>query len=291
MSWAIVADSSCNIRSFKPTAPDTVYLVAPLKIQVGEQEFIDDGGLDVNAMNQRASQPGETSSTSCPSAGEWAELFRQADNVIAIAISSNLSGSFESALMARNMVMDEYARAHDGVIAGKNIFVLDSKAAGGKLEIIVKRLDEFLAREQPTFEEAVSFVTRLERSSNVLFSLAAYNNLVRAGRMPKIAGSLAERLSVRMLGTATEQGTIKMVGTTRSERRMVKKVCDTMAEYGYAGGMVCIDHVENEVAAEHMAEAIRARWPKARIETMRCGGLCSYYAEQSGLIIGFEWLG
>ena len=290
MSWAIIADSSCNLREYVPTAPDTLFRSAPLKINVGGREFADDAALDVSALNRLVAEEQEATSSSCPSAGEWAELFRLADNVLAVSISSNLSGSYEAAQMARNIVMDEYARVHDGVIEGKNIFVLDSKAAGGKLEVIVKLLDRYLTESSPSFDEAVAFMCSLERSSQVLYSLSSYENLVKNGRMPRLAGTIASKLSIRVLGTASSQGTIKIVGPTRGEKKTYRKIVEAMAADGFSGGCVCIDHVDNEAGATSLAAAIRERWPEADIDIMPCGGLCSYYAEESGLIIGYEWL-
>lgn len=289
MSWAIVADSSCNLRGFAPTAADCVYRCAPLKINVEGEEYIDDEQLDVQLLNQRVADAAEATSSSCPSAGEWADMFRVADNIIAVTISSNLSGSYEAALMARNIVMDEYAREHDGVIDGKNIFVLDSHAAGGKLEVIVKLIDRYLSTN-PSFTDVVSYASTLESNSQVLFSLSSYENLVKNGRMPRLAGTIASKLSIRMLGTASAQGTIKIVGPTRGEKKMYRKVVEAMKGDGYHGGLVYIDHVDNEAGAQALANAIRGTWPEAVIEIIPCGGLCSYYAEESGLIIGYEWL-
>lgn len=289
MSWALVTDSSCNLRSYTPAAPDCTFALAPLKINIAGTEYVDDATLDVASLNKKIAQENEASSSSCPSAGEWAELFRAADNVIAVAISSNLSGSYEAAMMARNIVMDEYARAHEGVIEGKSIFVLDSKAAGGKLEVIIRLLDRYLI-SNPSFEDAVAYATRLERSSQVLYSLSSYENLVKNGRMPRLAGTLASKLNIRMLGTASAQGTIKMVGPTRGDKKTYRKIIDTMRSDGYRGGLAYIDHVDNLAGAQALRDAIIAMWPNAQIEILPCGGLCSYYAEESGLIIGYEWL-
>ena len=289
MTWAIIADSSCNLRSFAPTAPNTVYACAPLKINVGGEEFVDDASLDVAKLNRLVALEAAASSSSCPSVGEWAELFRRADNIIAVTISSNLSGSFEAAQMARNIVMDEYMREHDGQMAGKNIFVLDSKAAGGKLEVIVELVDRYL-RNNPSFEEAVAYAASLESSSQVLFSLSSYENLVKNGRMPRLAGTIASKLSIRVLGTANSQGTIKIVGPTRGEKKMYRKVVDAMRADGYRGELVYIDHVDNEAGARALESEIKVAWPQAQVKILPCGGLCSYYAEESGLIIGYEWL-
>lgn len=289
MTWAIVTDSSCNMRSFTPTAPECIYRCAPLAIHVDGEEFIDDEALDVPELNARVRASKSATSSSCPSAGEWAELFYQADQVIAIPISSQLSGSYEAACMAKTIVMDEHRRAHHGSAAGKDIFILDSKSAGGQIETMVIQLDRYLKNNNPTFSEAVRYVEHLQKTSQVLYSLSSYDNLVKNGRMPKMVGSIAGKLNIRMLGTASAQGTIKIVGPTRGEKKTFRKIVDTMAGDGYAGGLVCIDHVEHELAAQELAACIKETWPSAEVILMPCRGLCSYYAEQSGLIIGYSW--
>lgn len=290
MSWAIICDSSCNLRTYEPETPDCRYVSVPLKISVGDKEYVDDERLDVKELNSAVAHEPMASSSACPSAGEWAEEFRHGDNIIAITISSNLSGSHEAALMARNIIMDEYARDHGGHINGKSIFVLDSKAAGGKLEVMVRLLDRYLkVHSNCTFDDAVAYLTALEKDSMVLYSLSSYENLVKNGRMPKLAGTIASKLNIRMLGTASPQGTIKIVGPTRGEKKTYKKIIETMVADGYNGGMVYIDHVDNISGAEALGSMISDTWPSAEVFILPCGGLCSYYAEDSGLIIGYEW--
>lgn len=281
MSWAIIADSSCNLRDYTPQAPDTLYAYAPLKINVGGTEYSDDASLDVAELNRRVAEEKSASSSACPSAGEWAELFRSAENVIAITISANLSGSFEAASMARDLVQEE---------GGHRIHLVNSRAAGGKLEMLVILLDRYLTvYPEATFEEACAYIDGIEQCSTVLFSLSSYENLTKSGRMPKMAGILANKLSIRVLGTASEEGTIKIVAPTRGQKKMVAKVVQTMEADGYKGGLVCMDHVDNEAGCQEIAAAITAKWPEAEIMIMPCGGLCSYYAEAKGIIIGYDW--
>lgn len=290
MSWAIVTDSSCNLRAWKPTAPNTSFYSVPLTIHVGAEEFVDDENLDVAELNRCVASSEEASSSSCPSVGIWAETFRTADNVIAITISENLSGSYEAACTARNIVMDEYTREHAGIVSGKNIYVLNSRATGGKMELIVELLDQYLAEHRnATFDEVVTYIAHLDDCSTVLFSLSSYDNLIKSGRMPRLAGSIASKLNIRMLGTASDEGTIKIIGPTRGEKKMLRKVIECMKADGYNGGLAYIDHVDNERAASDLKEEIETAWPTATVRLLPCGGLCSYYAEESGLIIGFEW--
>lgn len=289
MSWAIVADSSCNLRSWKPQAPDTTFVSVPLTIHVGGEEFIDDANLDVAELNRAVAQESQASSSSCPSVGVWAEEFRRADNVVAITISANLSGSYEAANTARTMVLDEFMRDHAGIMTGKNIFILNSRATGGKMELIVELLDRYLTTN-PSFDDVVTYLEKLDAVSTVVFSLSSFDNLVKNGRMPRLAGSIASKLNIRMLGTASAEGTIKIVGPTRGEKKMYRKTIEVMASDGYHGGLVYIDHVDNEKSASELKALIEAQWPQAEVHILPCGGLCSYYAEESGLIIGYEWL-
>lgn len=281
MSWAIIADSSCNLRNYTPQAPNTLYAYAPLKINVGGTEYSDDANLDVAELNRRVAEEKSASSSACPSAGEWAELFRSAENVIAITISANLSGSFEAASMARDLVQEE---------GGRRIHLVNSRAAGGKLEMLVILLDRYLTvHPEATFKEACAYIDGIEQCSTVLFSLSSYENLTKSGRMPKMAGILANKLSIRVLGTASEEGTIKIVAPTRGQKKMVAKVVQAMEADGYKGGLVCMDHVDNKAGCQEIAAAITAKWPEAEIMIMPCGGLCSYYAEAKGIIIGYDW--
>ena len=260
-------------------APDTVYRFAPLKINIGGVEYPDDMDLDVVDLNRRVAEEKKASSSSCPSAGEWAQLFREAENVIAITISANLSGSYEAASMARDMVMEE---------GGHNIHVVNSRAAGGKLELLVEAIDRYLTTN-PTFAEAVDYIDDLERRSTVLFSLSSYENLTKSGRMPKMAGILANKLSIRVLGVASDEGTIKILAPTRGQKKTLEKIVATMEQYNFDGGIVYIDHVGNAEGAEAMKGRILKTWPDAQVRIVPCGGLCSYYAERDGFIIGFGW--
>ena len=117
MSWMIVSDTSCEIRSLAHPAPGVQFALAPFKIRIGEREYVDLPTLNVPQMLQAMTDYNGASTSACPSPEEWAEYFLQADQVIALTISSNLSGSYNAALSAREMVLDEHPE--------KKIFILD----------------------------------------------------------------------------------------------------------------------------------------------------------------------
>ena len=282
MRWALVSDSSCNLRDYTPTAPDTVYRFAPLKIRAGAQEFVDDESLDTHELNMAVASESSASSSSCPSVGEWADLFGLADNTICMPISDGLSGSFEAASTARDMVLEKEPN--------RQIHLINSRAAGGKMDLLMTLFDRYLTNNpDATFDEVCRYCDNLEANSQILFMLSNYENLSKAGRMPKMAGLIANKLNIRILGTASPEGTIKIVGPTRGEKKMYAKIVSTMESDGFQGGEVFIDHVENETGARALGAKIEARWPGSKITILPCGGLDSYYAEMNGLIIGYGW--
>ena len=156
------------------------------------------------------------------------------------------------------------------------------------MDLIFLLFDRYLASNpNVSFEEACSYFDELELNSKILFSLCNYENLAKAGRIPKAAGVIANKLNIRVLGTASEEGEIKLVGHTRGEKKMLGKIVDTMEAEGFTGGEVVIDHVENEAGAQALASRIVEHWPGSKTIIMPCNGLDSYYAEMHGLIIGY----
>ena len=125
MAWMIVSDSSCEIRELENPAPGVQFALVPFKIRVGEREYVDLATLNTQQMLQAMTDYNGASTTACPSPEEWAEYFLQADNVFALTISSNLSGSYNAAMAAREMVLEEHPE--------KQICVIDSRAAAGAM--------------------------------------------------------------------------------------------------------------------------------------------------------------
>ena len=108
MAWMIVSDSSCDIRELRPLSPGVQFSLVPFKVRIGQREYVDLATLNIPQMMQAMTDYNGASTTACPSPEEWAERFLQADQVIALTISSNLSGSYNAAVAARAMVLEEY---------------------------------------------------------------------------------------------------------------------------------------------------------------------------------------
>ena len=279
MAWMIVSDTSCEIRELPAPAPGVQFALAPFKIRVGSREYVDLPTLNVRHMLQAMTDFNGASTTACPSPEEWAEYFLQADNVLALTISHNLSGSYNAALSAREMVLEDYPE--------KKIFILDTLSCAGALAGAAKLANRLIG-EGKSFAEVCAAVQQFTDAGHILFALASFGNLAKAGRVNKVVGFIAGRLNMRVLGRRTPDGKIDFFFKTRGETRVLAKILEQMNEDGYDGTRpVQISHCDNQNACDLLEHGIHAKWPAADITILPCSGLCSFYAQDQGIIITY----
>lgn len=279
MKYAIIVDSSCDLYIDGNFENDTFMSRVPLRLRIGEKEYTDDFSLDVKAfMKEMKEYPGATGSAA-PSPEEWYNAYKNADEVFAVTITSALSGSYSSAMVGKNMLLEDYP--------DKKIHIIDSKAAGPGLTLIVRKLQEYI-KEKLSFEEIVERITEYCKKIKVFFVLESMDNLVKNGRVSVLSGKLAGLLGIKVLGQASEEGTIEMLHKARGRDTIYKKTIQEMLAKGYKGGKMIISHCFNNERAQYIIEAVKEYFPIENVEVMPTGGLCSYYAEQSGIIIAYE---
>lgn len=279
MSWMIVSDTSCEIRDMENLYPGVQFGLVPFKIRVGEREFVDLPTLSVHQMLKTMTEYKGGSSTACPSPEEWAEQFLKADNVIAITISHNLSGSYNAAQSAREMVLDEYP--------DKNIFILDTLSCAGALAEAAALANRLIG-EGLNFEKVCRALTDHNDAGHILFALASFENLAKAGRVSRVVGFIAGALNMRVLGRRTPDGKIDFFYKTRGETRVLARILEQMDLDGFDGSRtVRISHCDNETAAGLLEHGIHAKWPQAEVVITPCAGLCSFYAQDQGIILTY----
>ena len=276
----ILVDSGCCLMEIENIADGIVYDRVPLKILMGDKEFVDDENLDVDQMiEEMYAYQGKTSSA-CPSPDEWAEHFREADEAYVLTITGTLSGSHNSAMVAKHMVEEEDPT--------KKIYVLDTLSAGMEMTLLVQKLHELLKAGTPFEEVCVTMDEYCKNHTRLVFVLYSIENLVKNGRVSKIAGMAAGILGLNVVGRASEIGEIGPIAKTRGKKKTAKAVLDEMETQGYHGGKVIISHCQNPEGVEMIKEIISSKYDHAVFESMRTRGLCSYYAERNGLMIGYE---
>lgn len=275
MKVKIITDSASNMASMEGVAFESV----PLKIITDHKEYVDDAGLDVEMMVEELSTYKGRSGTACPGVGEWLEAFEDCDMVFCVTIISRLSGSYNAAMTAKQQYEEENP--------GKRVFVLDSYSAGPEMKLHLEKLKE-LVLEGKDFETiSKEIVEYKEKKTALVFSLESLRNLANNGRVSQAVALIASIIGMRVVGDVSEEG-LHPTNKCRGEKKALASLFDNMKRLGYKGARVLVDHCYNEKAANALKELIMREFPAAKVIIDKTRGLCSFYAEKGGLMIGFE---
>ena len=275
MKFKIVADSSADLLAMS----DIAFSSVPLKISTAEKEYIDNQDLDLPGMlNDLAKYTGKSGSA-CPSIGEWKKAFEGAENVFAITITSGLSGSYNSASVAAKQYMDENP--------GYHVFVVDSLSTGPECAMIAEKLRD-LIQQDLEFDDIVKDITDYQKQTRLAFSLESIRNLANNGRVNTTIAKIIGILGIRLVGRASEKGELEMTDKTRGSERALGDILKNMIKNGFNGGKVRIHHCENPTAAQSLKEKILEKFPDTNIIVSITRGLCSFYAERGGILVGYE---
>ena len=273
--FRIAADSSCNLLALDGAD----FVSVPLTIRTDAEEFRDDASLDVDAMVAALRATKGRSYSACPNIAQWEEAFGERGDVIAFTITSGLSGSYNAACAAK-----EICRQRD---PSRRIHVVDSLSAGPEIALLIeKALSE--TRAGADFDGVRRAVQEYRERTRLLFALESMHNLAQNGRVNRLVATMAGVLGIRAVGQASAEGTLEMLGKARGARRTRQLMLSEMERLGYRGGSARIGHCQNETLALEIRDEIRQRFPAADAQIHPLRGLCSYYAERGGIMLGFE---
>ncbi|GGE36348.1 DegV family protein [Streptococcus himalayensis] len=279
MTWKIIADSGCDFQSLDNLAIDTTFESVPLTIQIGDEVFVDNADLDIDSMMEKMYATAIASKSACPSPDDYMKAYEGADNIFVVTITGTLSGSHNSAQVAKKIYLEEHPKA--------NIHVIDSLSAGGEVDLIVEQLNHFI-KQGLSFDEIVQAITAYQAKTKLLFVLAKVDNLVKNGRLSKLIGTVVGLLNIRMVGEASQDGKLELLQKARGGKKALASAIDEVLKAGYKGGKIIIAHRNNLKFCQQFSEAIQKNFPEAQISILSTSGLCSFYAEEGGLLMGYE---
>lgn len=278
MTWNIVLDSSCDLmprHAFK----NANIKIAPLTIRVGDKEFVDDETIDVQQLLEAMDKEKSASSTACPPPNAFYEHFITADNIICICITSNLSGTYNAAVQAAEMVKEEYPE--------KKVHVVNSWSTAGEMVLMARYADKLIG-EGLAFDKIVEKVEEYAKEVRLVFTLEKFDNLIKAGRMKPLVGKVVAALGIHLIAQASDVGTVELMFKVRGDEKTLEKMVDYMNEQkDMTDKPVVISHCNNHKAVERISQLIREKCHTNDITVNHCKGLTSFYAMEKGLLIGY----
>ena len=275
MKRKIVADSSCDIWELNGVD----FAVAPITISTDNKHYVDNQELDVHLMSEELAKYKGVSHTACPSVGSWLDCYEGYDEVFVVTLTGAMSGTYNSAMTAKGI----YEEENENV----KVHVFDSLSTGPEMRLLIEKLKEMIEEDLP-FEEIVEKGQDYLNHSRLFFALKSLHNFAMNGRVSKTVASAIGVLNISIFATASEEGTIQQISKCRGEKKVVKSMIEHLENAGYHGGKVRISHADNLKLAHNVRDKILELYPNADIIVYPMGGLCTYYAEIGGLLVGCE---
>ena len=270
-----VTDSSCDTINY-----DGIDVaVAPLRIYTSERDFVDNENLDVHEMIEYLLSYKDRSYTSCPSTESWLQAYEGGDEIYVITLTSNISGTYNSACAAK----EEYIKAHPQA----RILVVDTLSTGPEMRLILEKIIEW-KKEGKTFEDISKYVEDYKKTTRLFFAFKSLHNFAQNGRVNKVLASMIAKLNISIIGTASEKGDIEPQIKCRGINNVLTRLTEELTKAGFHGGKLRICHIENKELAEKLGQKIKDLYPETDLCIYPARGLCSYYGERGGIIIGCE---
>lgn len=275
MITRIVSDSSCDIWNIEGTD----FRTAPLTISTEERSFRDDENLNIDEMIAYLKGFSGPSHTACPNVQDWMDAYAGADEIYVVCMTSTLSGTYNSAVIAKDMYLEEHPDA--------KIQVFDTLSTSSEQLLFIEKIAEKI-KENQSFEQICEEMKTYLNQTRIFFAFQSLHNLAQNGRVNKIVASTVGVLGLSILGTGSPEGTLNTTGKARGDKRTIQKLRENFLEAGYQGGKMRICHIKNEKLANELANEIKKDFPNADIKIYPSRGLIAYYGEEAGIIIGIE---
>ena len=271
----LIIDSSSNMKS----DPDHNVEVVPLTISFGGKDYIDDQNLNIREFLNDMNQNQVAGKTTCPSIQAWLNALEGTEKAIIITMTSGMSGTFSSALQAKTMYEEKHPTSQ--------IIVVDSRSAGPELTIVLHGIEKMIQGDI-RFVDLEEVIAKFRMRTHLLFVLQSLHNLSLNGRVSPAAAKVAGLLKINLIGTASKEGKLGPLTKARGMKKAMRELLKYMKDDNYHGGEVIIDHCENEKDAEIIKDKILAEYPDAQVTIRPMRGLCSFYAEEGGIMVGFH---
>ncbi|MDB6245091.1 DegV family protein [Lactobacillus amylovorus] len=271
----LIIDSSSNMKS----DPDHNVEVVPLTISFGGKDYIDDQNLNIREFLNDMNQNQVAGKTTCPSIQAWLNALEGTEKAIIITMTSGMSGTFSSALQAKTMYEEKHPTSQ--------IIVVDSRSAGPELTIVLHGIEKMIQGDI-RFVDLEEVIAKFRMRTHLLFILQSLHNLSLNGRVSPVAAKVAGLLKINLIGTASKEGKLEPLTKARGMKKAMRELLKYMEDDNYHGGEVIIDHCENEKDAEIIKDKILAEYPDAQVTIRPMRGLCSFYAEEGGIMVGFH---
>lgn len=277
MSYKIAIDSCGELLN--EWKDDERIESVPLTLMVGGESIIDDETFDQKDFLKKVAACLECPKSACPSPERYMKAYEcEADHIYAVTLSSELSGSYNSAVLGKSLFLEDNP--------GKKIHVFNSKSASGGESLIAMKIVE-CEEKGLSFEKVIETVDKYIEEMSTFFVLENLETLRKNGRLSRVKALVASALKIKPVMGSTPEGSICQFDQARGMNKAIVKMVELVGEKGINihEKIVAITYCNCPERAKMLEEAIRERLNPAKIVVMDTSGVSSMYANDGGVIV------
>lgn len=277
MSYKIIVDSCGELKPEQKA--DEHFASVALELDVDDYHVVDDESFDQAEFLRRVKESPNSPKSTCPSPERFMKAFEgEAENIYVVTLSSQLSGSYNSAELAKSLYLEEHEK--------KNIHVFDSKSASIGETLIAMKAQE-CEEAGMSFEEVIATVDRYIESQNTFFVLETLETLRKNGRLSNIKAFVAGALNIKPVMGSTPEGTICQLGQARGMNKALEKMVQEVVSKTKEceERIIAITHCNCPQRAEAVKEKLEKAAKFKDIFILDTAGVSSMYANDGGVII------
>lgn len=278
MSFHIVCDSCTDLT--EEDLKKGCYTLVPLTLLVDGEEIIDDETFNQADFLKKVAASKESVKSSCPAPESYMEAYSKADDIYVVTLSAELSGSYNSAVLGKNLYEEDNGK--------KNIYVVNSRGAATTQVLIARKLYEYASQGMP-FEEVVDKIEEYTTSLRTYFVLETLEVLRKNGRLSRLSATIAGALNIKPVMIGTRDGVIQKASQARGMKKALAKMVEHMGSEGrdLSARQFVISHCNCYDRAIFVKELIKKHLHAENIDIVDTKGVSSLYACDGGIIVSY----
>ena len=264
MALRVIVDSGSDLPVL--VAQEKNIEIVPLKILFGEESFVDIIELSQDQFYYKMRESKHIPVTSLPSPQDFIDVFKKQspeDDIVVITISSKISGTHQSAVIAKEM-LPEY-----------NIEIVDSlnvSMAAGHLALTAVEM----AQEGCPLEEIVETLNEIKKEIHSFILIDDLTNVIKGGRISNWKGSLAKVFKIKPTLYLTPEGEIHVKDNARGRKKQIVKALSFIDDLGKneSSKKIYLMHSmakEDEIA--YVKEQLSQRFNGSEVAVLRLGAI------------------
>lgn len=277
MAYKIIGDSCTDIT--EEMRQEGLVSLVPLTLTIEGEEFIDDTTFNQKVFIEKMKASAECPKSACPSPERYMQEFEEQKECYVITLSSRLSGSYNSAVLARDIYLEKHPEA--------KIEIVDSRSASCGQALLALKIKEFKENGLP-FEEVKKKITEFRETMETRFVLESLENLRKNGRLSRMTFTICNVLNIRPVMRA-DDGEIVKVDQVRGHKKALLRMVEHIAADAKSAvkETIIIAHCNNRERAEMVKQEILKRVPFKKSFIVETAGVATLYANDGGIIVSY----